>query len=120
MQFIYRLIKFLCSNHSISGVAAGFYPYLSEFTATTKRSPALAWATSLGSIGYVYAPILMWLILLLDFHWMVWDGFVFRPWRLLFIAFVIPGFIALYLLYQLPESPKFLLSQVSIYKFSAL
>ena len=89
---------------------------MSEFTPINKRSPALAWSTFLGSIGYIYAPVITWFILSLDFNLSIWNGFDFRPWRLLFVAFNLPGFVALYLFYQLPESPKFLLSQVSIIK----
>lgn len=37
--------------------------------------------------------------------------FVFRPWRLLLLVSLLPGFIGGLILLYYPESPKFLLSQ---------
>lgn len=50
---------------------------------------------------------------LLSYEWRfeLYDGYEFRPWRLLLLIFTVPGMISGLWLYFMPESPKFLLTQ---------
>lgn len=64
------------------------------------------------ALGNIYLPSLAWLIL--SYHWAYPIGtlnILFRPWRLLVILYSLPSLIFAILLYLLPESPKYLLSQ---------
>lgn len=72
----------------------------------------MAWVTFVGSIGYLCIPLMPLAILSLNFQVTFWQGMIFRPWRLILIAFAIPGVIAMVILHFLPESPKYLLSRV--------
>lgn len=49
-------------------------------------------------------------ILSYDWRFELYDGYEFRPWRLLLITYTIPGIIGGLCLLRFPESPKFLLS----------
>ena len=53
-----------------------------------------------------------WYILPQTWSLPIYEGLIFRPWRLLFLIYAIPGLIGVICLCFLPESPKFLLSQV--------
>lgn len=44
----------------------------------------------------------------------VTENFMFRPWRLLTVFYLIPGLIGTILLIKMPESPKILLSMGKI------
>jgi hypothetical protein len=50
------------------------------------------------------------LILPYKWHFIIYEGCEFRPWRLTLFIYSIPGIIAGLWIYHLPESPKFLLS----------
>lgn len=50
-------------------------------------------------------------ILSYDWRFELYDGYEFRPWRLLVLIYATPGVIGGLFLYKLPESPKYLLSQ---------
>lgn len=51
----------------------------------------------------------MW-ILSYDFRFELYNGYLFRPWRLLCIIYAIPGIAGGLWLVKFPESPKFLLA----------
>lgn len=52
----------------------------------------------------------MW-ILSYDWKIEIYEGFLFRPWRLLLFVYALPGIISgIWLLIRLPESPKFYLA----------
>lgn len=50
---------------------------------------------------------------ILSFEWRyeLYEGFEFRPWRLLLLVYTLPGVIGGLCLYFMPESPKYLLTQ---------
>jgi hypothetical protein len=49
---------------------------------------------------------------ILSYDWSINIGFNFRPWRLLFFIYGLPGVLALIWLLNFPESPKSLMSMV--------
>lgn len=50
-------------------------------------------------------------ILSYDWRYELYEGYEFRPWRLLLLIYAAPGVLGGLWLYKFPESPKFLLSQ---------
>lgn len=99
---------------SLAGPSSCFLPYIGEIVPLEKRSSIMAWVTSVGSIGYLYIPLLPMAILSLDLNVTLWGGMIFRSWRLILLALAFPGVIALIILHFLPESPKYLLSRVRL------
>lgn len=64
------------------------------------------------ALGNIYLPALAWLVLELKWSYsIVAINILFRPWRLLVILYSLPCLVFAVLLYFLPESPKYLLSQ---------
>lgn len=52
-----------------------------------------------------------WLTLSYDWSFAITDSITYKPWRLLFILYTIPGLLAGITFFFFPESPKFLLSK---------
>jgi hypothetical protein len=50
---------------------------------------------------------------ILEFDWRfeLYEGYEFRPWRLLLLLYAAPGILGGLWLYTFPESPKYLLTQ---------
>lgn len=50
---------------------------------------------------------------MLSYEWRfeLYEGYEFRPWRLLLMVYALPGVISGLWIYFMPESPKFLLTQ---------
>ncbi|KAH8295006.1 hypothetical protein KR018_005360 [Drosophila ironensis] len=100
----------LKSQPSVGGVSAALYAYLSEFNIPRHRAVAINYSTMFVSVTAIYVPATAWLILSSD--WSTSLGyFVFRPWRLMLLASLLPGLIGGLILLYYPESPKLLLSQ---------
>ena len=55
--------------------------------------------------------VMAWWILSYDWSYELYDGYNFRPWRLLLLTYAAPGVLGGIGLYYLPESPKYLLTQ---------
>lgn len=54
--------------------------------------------------------IALW-ILSYEWSFELYDGYAFRPWRLLMLIYALPGMVGGTWLYFMPESPKYLLTQ---------
>lgn len=88
------------------------YAFAGEFHDNVYRPKVVTWMATFVAFGNIYLPALAWLVL--DFEWSYPISALnvsFRPWRLLVILYSVPCLIFASLLYLLPESPKYLLSQ---------
>lgn len=61
-------------------------------------------------LAMTYVPAVAWLVLSMNWSFQITESFVFRPWRLLTIFNILPGFIAVLIMTTLPDSPKILMS----------
>lgn len=96
--------------HSISAASSGAYAYLSEFFPSHMRASSIAFASAVASISIVYMPVVG--IVLNRFHMEIpiTDSYTVTGWRLHMLLNLLPGVISLFFMYQLPESPKYLMS----------
>ncbi|EDV93868.1 GH18057 [Drosophila grimshawi] len=108
--WLFNIINFLCGI-SLGAVSAGLYPYLSEFNIPRHRAVTINYSTMFVSVTAIYVPATAWAILSSDWSIHVVGEFVFRPWRLIMLASLLPGLIGGIILIYYPESPKLLLSQ---------
>lgn len=46
----------------------------------------------------------------MDWSFFISESFEFRPWRLLTIFNILPGFLAILIMFALPDSPKILMA----------
>ncbi|XP_065356385.1 uncharacterized protein LOC135950786 [Calliphora vicina] len=58
----------------------------------------------------MYVPAISWLVLSYNWSFEITESFTFRPWRLIILFSMLPGFIGALMLLPLPESPKLLLA----------
>ncbi|CAH1398433.1 unnamed protein product [Nezara viridula] len=96
---------------SLTGVLTPAYVYVSEFTALKDRAKALVALTAIGALANVYLPGMAWLIMPLDINIHIIGDMRFTSWRLFIIHLIVPILLSTALLWNLPESPKFLMSQ---------
>lgn len=97
---------------SIAGSSAAIYAFAGEFHDNVYRPKVVTWMATFVAFGNIYLPALAWLILDYQWHYPIAIlNLSFRPWRLLVILYSLPCLIFSILLYFLPESPKYLLSQ---------
>lgn len=96
---------------SISAPSATIYAYLGEFTKTDKRTVVISFASVAVGLSYVFTGTFGWIVLSFDWRVNILDLVEFRPWRLLFILYSLPGAIGAIWLMFLPESPKFYISR---------
>ncbi|KMZ05790.1 synaptic vesicle glycoprotein 2C [Drosophila simulans] len=107
--WLFNIINLLVGI-SVGAVSAALYAYLSEFNIPRHRAVAINYSTMFVSVTAIYVPATAWLVL--SSNWAISIGdFVFRPWRLLLLVSLLPGFIGGLILLYYPESPKLLLSQ---------
>ncbi|XP_053698270.1 synaptic vesicle glycoprotein 2B-like [Sabethes cyaneus] len=95
----------------ISAPSAAVYAYLGEFGTAERRTQMISYASIMASFGVVYVALMGWWMLSYDWSFAITDSLVYKPWRLLFILFTFPGFLAAIAYCFCPESPKFLLTQ---------
>lgn len=61
----------------------------------------------------IFFPVISWFILSFDFEVELWEGFFYRPWRLLALAFTSTVLVSSLLFMLFPESPKYYIAMVS-------
>lgn len=104
---VLRFITGLC----VAAPSATVYAYLGEFCTPSRRVQLISYASVMPSVGIIYVALVGWLTLSYDWSFAVTDTITYKPWRLLFILYTIPGLLAGITFFFFPETPKFLLSQ---------
>ncbi|XP_065372210.1 synaptic vesicle glycoprotein 2B [Calliphora vicina] len=94
----------------IAGASSTTYAYLGEFFIARHRPVVINYASMFVGVSMTYVPAVAWLVLSMDWSFEITESFVFRPWRLLTIFNILPGFIAVLIMITLPDSPKILMS----------
>ncbi|XP_075149935.1 synaptic vesicle glycoprotein 2A [Haematobia irritans] len=108
--WVFNFLNFLIGI-SLGGVSAAIYCYLGEFICNKYRAVAINYSTMFVSVTAIYVPAISWLILSGQWSWEITTTFTFKPWRLIILLTLLPGFIAACMLLVFPESPIFLLAQ---------
>lgn len=62
-------------------------------------------------VASLYIPSIAWLILSNDFRLPLFGEMNYRPWRLLLLAYTLPGFLAAVMMMTFKESPRYLVAQ---------
>ncbi|XP_062540165.1 synaptic vesicle glycoprotein 2B-like [Armigeres subalbatus] len=104
---VMRLITGLC----VAAPSATVYAYLGEFCTPRRRVQMISYASVMPFIGIIYVAFIGWITLSYEWSYTITDTMAYKPWRLLFILYTIPGLLAGILFFFFPESPKFLLSK---------
>lgn len=104
------IIIWICLIYSIAGASSTTYAYLGEFFIARHRPVVINYTSMFVGVSMTYVPAVAWLVLSMDWSFEITESFVFRPWRLLTIFNILPGFIAVLIMITLPDSPKILMS----------
>ncbi|KAM7363510.1 putative transporter svop-1 [Cochliomyia hominivorax] len=107
--WLFVFLRFLVGIF-IAGASSTSYAYLGEFFIARHRPVAINYASMFVGVAMTYVPAVAWLVLSMDWSFEITHSFVLRPWRLLTIFNILPGFIAVLLMISLPDSPKILMS----------
>ncbi|XP_029342242.1 synaptic vesicle glycoprotein 2B [Acyrthosiphon pisum] len=108
---IYPVLIFckLMSGFGVSGITV-FYSYLGEFVNSKNRKKFICWMELFWTFGVILLPCIAWIVIPQTFR-IEYGFFLFRSWNLFAVICSLPSIIFSYLLLQLPESPKFLLTK---------
>lgn len=95
---------------SVSGVQAATYSYIGEFHCNKTRTKALSFVAMFMPACFVYLPLLAWAIIPMQWEFYIFDHMKISPWRIYLLFSSLLNGLNFIFLYQMPESPKFLLS----------
>lgn len=96
----------------MAGFAASVYAYVGEFVTEGNRATIISWLSTGVGLAAIIQPMLAWWILSYDFSYELYEGYFFRPWRVLILSFITPGIISiLWMFFRLKESPRYYLAQ---------
>lgn len=95
---------------SVSGVQAATYSYIGEFHSNETRTKTLSLVAMFMPACFIFLPTIAWIIIPMEWEWNVSESITISPWRIYLLCSSLLNGINFICLYQLPESPKFLLS----------
>ncbi|KAG5891551.1 hypothetical protein JTB14_028569 [Gonioctena quinquepunctata] len=118
---LFMIFRFL-NGAALGGSGPVIWSYFAEFQPKSKRGSMLSFMAAFWTLGNLFVAGLAWLIIPQDIGFRN-EHFVYNSWRIFLLICSFPSFIVAALLFFLPESPKFLLSQgrseeaIAIFKY---
>lgn len=109
----WEIFSYLClffPHFSVSGVQAATYSYIGEFHSNRTRTKALSFVAMFMPACFVYLPLLAWAIIPMQWEFYIFNHMKISPWRIYLLFSSLLNGLNFIFLYQMPESPKFLLS----------
>jgi len=105
----FMLFRFL-NGAALGGSGPVIWSYFAEFQPKSKRGSMLSFMAAFWTFGNLFVAGLAWLIIPTGIGF-VTPLFVYNSWRIFLMVCSLPSFVVAFLLFYLPESPKFLLSK---------
>ncbi|KAI5724660.1 hypothetical protein M8J77_005623 [Diaphorina citri] len=105
----FMLFRFL-NGAALGGSGPVIWSYFAEFQPKHKRGSMLSSMAAFWTLGNLFVASLAWIIIPQSIGVRV-PGFLFNSWRIFLAICSIPSVIVAFLLFMLPESPKFLLAR---------
>uniref|UniRef100_A0A0K8TPB6 Putative synaptic vesicle protein n=1 Tax=Tabanus bromius TaxID=304241 RepID=A0A0K8TPB6_TABBR len=105
----FMLFRFL-NGAALGGSGPVIWSYFAEFQPKSKRGSMLSFMAAFWTFGNLFVAGLAWLIIPTGIGIRT-PYFVYNSWRIFLVVCSLPSFLVAILLFYLPESPKFLLSQ---------
>lgn len=104
----FMLFRFL-NGAALGGSGPVIWSYFAEFQPKAKRGSMLSFMAAFWTFGNLFVAGLAWLIIPTKID--ISTYFVYNSWRVFLLVCSIPSFLVGFLLFYLPESPKFLLTR---------
>lgn len=105
----FMLFRFL-NGAALGGSGPVIWSYFAEFQPKSKRGAMLSSMAGFWTLGNLFVAGLAWLIIPKEIGYHS-DTFVYNSWRIFLLICALPSFVVGGMLFLLPESPKFLLTQ---------
>ncbi|GBP07641.1 Synaptic vesicle glycoprotein 2B [Eumeta japonica] len=108
----YELFMFFrfVNGAALGGSGPVIWSYFAEFQPKNKRGAMLSFMAAFWTLGNLFVAGLAWIIIPSGIGGET-GGFVYNSWRIFLLVMSLPSFLVALLLFLLPESPKFLISQ---------
>ncbi|XP_060860428.1 synaptic vesicle glycoprotein 2B-like [Metopolophium dirhodum] len=97
------------NGFAIIGATCMVYVYFGEFLTPSKRDSYLLFLELFWALGMMVGPGLAMVIIPSDIHLIASEYFKFNAWRIFILLTSIPSLISFILIYQYPETPRFLM-----------
>lgn len=105
----FMLFRFL-NGAALGGSGPVIWSYFAEFQPKSKRGSMLSFMAAFWTFGNLFVAGLAWLIIPTGIGFIT-PLFTYNSWRIFLMTCSIPSFIVAFLLFYLPESPKYLLTK---------
>ncbi|XP_017054944.1 synaptic vesicle glycoprotein 2B [Drosophila ficusphila] len=105
----FMLFRFL-NGAALGGSGPVIWSYFAEFQPKAKRGSMLSFMAAFWTFGNLFVASLAWLIIPQTIGFIT-PYFTYNSWRIFLLVCSLPSFLVGFLLFYLPESPKFLLSR---------
>lgn len=104
------LFLYFWFSYRLGGSGPVIFSYFAEFQPKSKRGSMLSFMAAFWTLGNLFVAGLAWLIIPQDIGFKN-EYFTYNSWRIFLLICALPSFVVAVVLFFLPESPKFLLSQ---------
>ncbi|XP_039958679.1 synaptic vesicle glycoprotein 2B [Bactrocera neohumeralis] len=105
----FMLFRFL-NGAALGGSGPVIWSYFAEFQPKSKRGSMLSFMAAFWTFGNLFVAGLAWLIIPSSIGFKT-DLITYNSWRIFLMVCALPSFVVAFLLFYLPESPKFLLTK---------
>ncbi|XP_011177044.1 synaptic vesicle glycoprotein 2B [Zeugodacus cucurbitae] len=105
----FMLFRFL-NGAALGGSGPVIWSYFAEFQPKAKRGSMLSFMAAFWTFGNLFVAGLAWLIIPSGIGFKT-DLITYNSWRIFLMVCALPSFVVAFLLFYLPESPKFLLTK---------
>ncbi|KAH8311316.1 hypothetical protein KR044_005617, partial [Drosophila immigrans] len=95
----------------VNGPAAVLFTYLTEMHGPKYRSHVLMVVGMITSTSLLLLPVLAWAIFPRDWDFVLFESLAIHSWQIFLFVCALPSLISGLVLWAMPESPKFLMSQ---------
>ncbi|KAH8398465.1 hypothetical protein KR215_005769, partial [Drosophila sulfurigaster] len=95
----------------VNGPAAVLFTYLTELHGPKYRSNVLMVVGMVTSGCLLLLPVLAWAIFPRDWDFVLFESLAIHSWQIFLFVCALPSLISGFVLWTMPESPKFLMSQ---------
>lgn len=110
-NFIMLVIFKFLGGLMVNGPSAVLYTYLTEMHGPKYRSHVMLVVGMITSTSMLLLPVMAWGIFPRDWNFVLFETLNMHSWQFFLLVCALPSLISGLLVYVLPESPKFLMTQ---------
>lgn len=109
-SFEYLIVFKFLAGLAICGPFSLTYAYLSEFFDKSRRDSIVMMTGCFTSFGSLLQPVIAYFIIPNNWEFILFDTFLINSWRIFLMLSTLPSLTGAFLVYFMPETPKFLMT----------